>query len=271
MINYLGIDVDYKKMSVTILQTNNEKSLQPIKSFVRRSARMTKAQINAFNALSPEYLIPFEEIKPESQHIKKMSELCSKVKKADGKVIVEIGFGNGKVTAMIAEKNINNLYIAIEVYKPGIGNLLKLIEEKKIDNIRIINHDAAEVMDKLPIISDIDGFHIFFPDPWPKRGHIKRRIINADFTQKIMDKLKAGGYIYAVTDWKDYGLQMQMVFRSFPALYSPFESFIPTHQQQDKYTDIIPWRAQTEFEKKGLKKNHEIYESFFIKKLIKNL
>ena len=236
-----------------------------IKSFVLRTGRMTKAQINALNLLSSEYVIPFEEIKAESQYIEKLSDLCSKIKKADGKIIVEIGFGIGNVTAMIAEKNINNLYIGIEVYKPGIGNLLKLIDEKKINNIRIINHDAVEVVDKLDIISKIDGFHIFFPDPWPKRKHIKRRIINTNFIQKITDKLKAGGYIYAVTDWKDYGMQMQQVFRSFPSLYSPFENFIPGYQEENKYADIIPWRAETNFEKKGLKKNHGIYESFFIK------
>ena len=252
-------------MSVPILQTNNEKPLKIIKTFVLRSGRMTKAQFNAFNLLSPEYVIPFKEIKAESQYIKKLSELCSKIKKADGSVIVEIGFGNGKVTAMIAEKNINNIYIGIEVYKPGIGSLLKYIDEKKINNIRIINNDAVEVIEKLDLISEIDGFHIFFPDPWPKRSHIKRRIINPDFTKKIIDKLKTGGYIYAVTDWKDYGLQMQQVFRSFSSLYSPFENFAPKQQKQDEYAGIIPWRAETDYEKKGLKKNHEIYESFFIK------
>ncbi|MCL2480742.1 MAG: tRNA (guanosine(46)-N7)-methyltransferase TrmB [Spirochaetaceae bacterium] len=251
-----------------MLQTNNEKPLRVIKSFVIRTGRMTKGQISALKLLSPEYVIPFEEINAESQYIKKISELCFSTRKAGGKVIVEIGFGNGKVTAMIAEKNINNFYIGIEVYKSGIGSLLKLIDEKKINNIRIINHDAVEVTDKLDLISEIDGFHIFFPDPWPKRSHIKRRIINTDFTKKIIDKLKAGGYIYAVTDWKDYGIQMQQVFRSFPSLYSPFENFIPNshEQQEEKYADIIPWRAETNFERKGLKKNHIIYESFFIKK-----
>ncbi|MCL2791534.1 MAG: tRNA (guanosine(46)-N7)-methyltransferase TrmB [Spirochaetaceae bacterium] len=244
---------------------NNEKHFKKIKTFMFRTGRMTKAQISALKLLSPEYVIPFEEINPESQCIKKLSELCSQIKKAGGKVIVEIGFGTGKVTAAIAEKNINNIYIGIEVYKPGIGSLLKLVDEKKISNIRIVNHDAVEVVEKLDIISEIDGFHIFFPDPWPKRNHIKRRIINMDFTKKIIDKLKTGGYIYAVTDWKDYGMQMQQVFRSFPSLSSPFENFIPDHQDaKDKYADIIPWRAETDFERKGLKKNHGIYESFFI-------
>ena len=248
------------------MQINNEKPLRSIKSFVLRTGRITKAQINALNLLSPEYVIPFEEIKAGSQHVKKLSELCSKVKEAGGKVIVEIGFGSGKNSAMIAEKNKNNLYIGIEVYKPGVGSLLKLIDEKKISNIRIINHDAVEVVEKLDIISEIDGFHIFFPDPWPKRSHIKRRIINMDFTQKMIDKLKAGGYIYAVTDWKDYGLQMQQVFRSFPALYSPFESFVPVAEPGTASLAQIPWRAETDFERKAIKKNHGVYESFFIRK-----
>ncbi|MCL2293427.1 MAG: tRNA (guanosine(46)-N7)-methyltransferase TrmB [Spirochaetes bacterium] len=269
------------------MQENFEKPLKTIKSFVLRAGRMTKAQADALNRLSPEYVIPFEDAEgaPESQFIKKISELCSGIKKAAGKVIVEIGFGSGKTTAMIAEKNANNFYIGIEVYKPGVGSLLKLIEEKKINNIRIINHDAAEVMEKLDIISVfpterasasegsplvIDGFHIFFPDPWPKRNHSKRRIINADFTRKIINKLGPGGYIYAVTDWKDYGLQMQQIFRSFPALYSPFESFVPKLQEfRDPLCDAavlqIPWRGETDFERKGLKKNHEIYESFFVR------
>ena len=254
-------------MSIPLL-TNKEKPLRSIKSFVLRTGRLTKGQINALKVLSPKYVIPFEEINAESEHIKNLSELCSNVKKTGGKIIVEIGFGSGKVTAMIAEKNINNLYIGIEVYKPGIGSLLILIDDKKINNIRIINYDAVDVVDKLDLVSKIDGFHIFFPDPWPKRSHIKRRIINMDFTKKIIDKLKTGGYIYAVTDWKDYGVQMQQVFRSFPPLYSPFDNFIPSNhdQQQSEYTNIIPWRAETDFERKGLKKDHEIFESFFIKK-----
>ncbi len=246
-------------------ETENEKHLKTIKSFVLRAGRLTKGQLHALNIAGPLYVIPFKEIKHDSLCIKKLSELCINAKNNGGKVIVEIGFGSGKVTAMIAEKNINNIYIGIEVYKPGVGSLLKLIDEKKINNIRIINHDAAEVVDKIDLISEIDGFHIFFPDPWPKRKHIKRRIINNDFTQKIINKLCDGGYIYAVTDWKDYGFQMQHVFRSFNSLHSPFENFVPEKKEQDKYIDIIPWRAETDFEKKGLKKNHGIYESFFIK------
>jgi len=255
-------------MSVLILQVSNEKRFSKIKTFMLRTGRMTKGQVNALELLSPEYVIPFEEISAVSQSVKKLSELCFQIKKAGGKVIVEIGFGSGKVTAMIAEKNMNNIYIGIEVYRPGIGSLLKFIGEKKINNIRIINHDAVEVIEKLNVISDVDGFHIFFPDPWPKRKHLKRRIINTDFTGKMIDKLNAGGYIYAVTDWKNYALQMQQVFRAFPSLYSPFENFIPNdNEAQDKYAEMIPWRGETDFEKKGLKKNHGIYESFFIKKV----
>ena len=251
------------------MQINNEKPLRAIKSFVLRTGRITKAQDNALKLLSPEYVIPFVEINRGSPRLKKLSELCSNAKKAGGKVIVEIGFGSGKVTAMIAEKSANNIYIGIEVYKPGIGSLLKLIDEKKLNNMRIINHDAVEVIEKLDLISEIDGFHIFFPDPWPKRKHVKRRIINEDFVKKIIDKLTAGGYIYAVTDWEDYGLQMQQVFRSFPSLNSPFESFIPCASgNQQEYANIIPWRTETDFERKGLKKDHGIYESFFYKEPI---
>jgi tRNA (guanine-N7-)-methyltransferase len=200
-------------------------------------------------------------------------KLCGKTKKTGGKIIVEIGFGNGITTAMMAEKNPHNIYIGIEVYKPGIGNLLKLIDEKKLCNVVIINHDAVEVIEKFKRFLKIDAFHIFFPDPWQKRKHVKRRIINETFVASMLDLLDTDSYIYVVTDWKDYAQQIQNVMRSFNKLFSLFDMFVAADYNAEKtncskssyISELkIPWRPETNFEIKGKKHGRNIYESFFI-------
>ncbi len=230
-----------------------------IKSFVLRTGRLTKARQDAISELGPLYLIPFDKEMFDKTDLLK---LLGETQERGGKVIVEIGFGNGEATASIAERNSENLYICIEVYPPGVGNLLKLIGYKKLENIRIINHDAFEVIECMKGKAEADGFHIFFPDPWQKKKHNKRRIMNREFTLSLADCLSEGGYIYAVTDWKDYGMQMQEVFRSISALCSPYSGFA----QKNDEKPLLPWRPETNFERKGLKQNHLVYESYFIKK-----
>ncbi len=254
----------------------HENRNRSIRSFVLRTGRMTKAQHNAMEKYSQFYILPFEKICRDGE----VPEFLEKAAAAEGKLVAEIGFGNGEATALIAEKNRKDSYLGIEVYPPGVGNLLKLASEKKLENIRVIRHDAVEVLDALSGKVLFDGFHIFFPDPWHKKKHNKRRLINREFAAKMISLLKTGGYIYAVTDWQDYGVQMQDVFRSFTSLCSPFESFaiLPDTSPEDGEKEEIlsirdgrndpglpPWRPQTSFERKGRKKEHGIYESFFIK------
>ncbi len=232
-----------------------EKSQRRIKSFVLRQGRFSKGQQEAFETLGPRFLLEYRKEKTDYQAIFNN----------DNPVVMEIGFGNGFATAEIAEKNKETNYIGIEVYKPGVGNLLRYIGSRSLENVRIFNHDAVEIIDDMIAENSLDGFHIFFPDPWHKKKHNKRRLINPEFTDKLSSRLKKGGYIYAVTDWENYGIQMQEVLRGCSRLESPFPGYATEEEKALKKVEV-PWRPETRFEEKGLKKNHGIYESYFIKK-----
>jgi tRNA (guanine-N7-)-methyltransferase len=160
-------------------------------------------------------------------------------------IIVEIGFGMGDATAEIAKAHPDNGYIAIEVHPPGIGKLLSLIEEHNLSNVRIIEGDAIEILETMFDDHSINGFHLFFPDPWPKMKHNKRRIVNAEFLALIHRKLKASGYINIATDWVPYAESINGVFAD-SALFTGGEVPRPL------------WRPYTKFEGKGLDKDHRI-------------
>lgn len=221
-----------------------------IKSFVLRSGRITKLQQHALDNYAPLYCIPYDAEKKldfgdifHNQH----------------PVVVEIGFGDGEATHQMAERNPEANYLALEVYPPGIGALLNVIHTEKLSNVRIVQHDAAEVVENMVASGTVSGFHIFFPDPWQKKRHNKRRLINSTFVAILADKLKTGGYIYCATDWEEYAYQMQEVLRGQAGLSSPFASFA------QKPNSIVPWRPQTKFERKGLEKGRTIFESYFVK------
>jgi len=217
-----------------------------IKSYVLRKGRMSDGQRAAYGQLKDVHclryedrLIDFTRIFPDSQHY-----------------FLEIGFGMGDVTHVIAEKNPQNAYIGIEVHSPGVGKLLSEIDKKGLTNLKAIEHDAVEVLNNMIPENSLDGIHIFFPDPWQKKKHNKRRLIQPDFTKLISKKLKPGGYLYAVSDWQDYAEQILDVFSAEELLTNKYE----------KWADPQDWRTETKFERKGLKKNHLIREVFFIRK-----
>ena len=166
---------------------------------------------------------------------------------------MEIGFGMGSATAIVAENNPEINYIAIEVHRPGIGKLLWEIEKRKLKNIRIIEGDAAEIINKVKPGSVV-GFHIFFPDPWPKKRHHKRRLVTRPFTGLLASKLSPGGYIYMASDWADYGEWALNELSATPGIKNRYKG----------YAEPQTWRPKTEFERKGLLKKHSIYELFFI-------
>jgi tRNA (guanine-N7-)-methyltransferase len=163
----------------------------------------------------------------------------------------------GKVTADIAEANSGNNYLGIEVFKAGIGKLLWEIERRSLTNIRIIEHDAAEAIEKMFKPLSVSAFHLFFPDPWPKKRHHKRRLVQMPFVQLLASRLNSGGYIYMASDWENYAEQAMAVFSAVPELFNP---------NGDSFAENISWRPLTKFEKKGLAKNHVIREIYFIKK-----
>jgi tRNA (guanine-N7-)-methyltransferase len=171
-------------------------------------------------------------------------------------VVLEIGFGMGDATHQIAFDNPNKAYIGVEVHQPGVGKLLDRITKRELTNIRIIEHDACEVVDNMIPAGSLGGIHIFFPDPWPKKKHHKRRLIQEPFLTELVKRLKPGGYIYAATDWDDYADQMLEVLSSNKLLKNGYNGF----------ADHQSWRPLTNFEQKGLNKSHEIHEVYFVKK-----
>ena len=215
-----------------------------IKSYVLRTGKMTIAQKRSYNELSGVYCL-------------QINKEIIDYKKAFGNsnpVIIEIGFGSGIATAQIAEENPEHNYLGIEVYKSGIGKLLWEIQKRGLKNIRIIEGDAAEIVKLLPK-NAAKGFHIFFPDPWPKKRHYKRRLITRPFTDTLAYCLLKKGYIYMTTDWENYADWAMAELLSTPGLVNKFKGFALT---QD-------WRPKTSFEKKGLEKNHKIHELYFLK------
>ncbi|MGI5110633.1 tRNA (guanosine(46)-N7)-methyltransferase TrmB [Treponema putidum] len=216
-----------------------------IKTFVLRTGRMTEGQKRNYEAFYQKWCIPYTEnpigFKTLFQN--------------DNPVIIEIGFGMGTATAQIAEDNPDKNYLGIEVFKAGVGKLLGEIEEKKLNNVRIIEHDAIEVLENMINDESIDSFHIFFPDPWQKKRNHKRRLVRRPRTDLLSKRLKKGGYIYMVTDWENYAEDAFEQLRETPNLKSKYEKFAPSQS----------WRPTTKFEKKGLKKEHVINELIFEK------
>lgn len=173
----------------------------------------------------------------------------------DNPVTVEIGFGMGAATAIIAKEHPENNYIGIEVHKPGIGRLMGLIEEKHLNNIRIIEHDALEALEDMFCCGSVEAFHIFFPDPWPKKRHNKRRLITRPRTDLIASRLATGGYLYMVTDWEDYAQWALRELTATEGLVNKYDGFAPRQT----------WRPDTKFETRGTNQGRGIRELYFVK------
>jgi tRNA (guanine-N7-)-methyltransferase len=204
---------------------------------------MSDAQRRSYAALASRYLIPFTE----------MSLDFRAVFGNENPVTLEIGFGMGIATAIIAGENPGKNYLGIEVFRPGIGRLLWEIEKRRLDNIRIIEHDAVEVCEEMIPPASLGGVHIFFPDPWPKKRHHKRRLVKRPFTELLARRLAPAGYIYMVTDWAEYGDWALGELSLTAGLVNLYGGFAPPQA----------WRPQTKFETKGLQKNHEVRELLF--------
>ncbi len=168
-------------------------------------------------------------------------------------VIAEIGFGMGEATALIGQSNPDTGYLAIEVHKPGIGKLMARIEELSLTNIRIIEGDAHPIVKTMVPDQSLDGVHLFFPDPWPKKRHHKRRIINSDFLALIHPKIKDGGFFHIATDWVPYAEHIAEVFAASP-LFTGGEVERPV------------WRPVTRFEGQGITKDHQVTDLRYFKK-----
>lgn len=223
-----------------------------LKSFVIRQGWFTDAQKKAYESLSPRYMLPvsFDQLSSSEEKLNYKDIFGN-----TGNVILEIGFGSGFATAEIAKANPEKNYIGIEVHKPGIGRLLWEIEKQNLNNIRIIEYDAVPVLEKIIAPESLDAVHVFFPDPWPKKKHHKRRLVQRPFTLTLAKCLKQGGYLYMVTDWEDYALYALEELSATEGLKNNYDGF----------ADSQTWRPRTRFEQKGLDKEHIIRELYFTK------
>lgn len=216
-----------------------------IKTFVLRASRMTDSQKRDYETLSTRWCIPFEK-KPLN---------FADIFNNSNPVVVEIGFGMGAATAIIAEQNPNINYLGLEVHTPGVGRLLGNIRDKNLQNLLIVEHDAMEVLEYMIPDNSVSGFHVFFPDPWPKKKHHKRRLMQRPRTNLLSQKLYEGGYVYMATDWEPYAEFALEELSLTENLKNKYEGYAP-HQD---------WRPETKFEHKGLLAERKICELFFEK------
>ncbi|MBI2729008.1 MAG: tRNA (guanosine(46)-N7)-methyltransferase TrmB [Polaromonas sp.] len=218
-----------------------------IRSFVRRTGRTTAGQAKAFADVGPQFLATY------AQGAMDFPAVFGR----EAPVVLEIGFGMGEATAHIAAVMPEKNFLCCEVHTPGVGALLKRIEEQSLTNIRILQHDAVEVIDHMLPLQSLDGVHIFFPDPWHKKKHNKRRLIQAPLVAKLAARLKPGGYLHCATDWQPYAEQILEVLKAEPLLRNT------APEGGDGYGVKPTYRPLTKFENRGIKLGHGVWDVVF--------
>lgn len=226
----------------------DEPFMRVIKTYVLRAGRMGSGQIRAFEQFGSQFLIPYTTERLDAAAIFGRS----------APLILEIGFGMGDATAKIAHTRPDDNFLCCEVHAPGVGALLKRCGEEGIDNIRIVQHDAVEVMDQMLGENSLDGVHIFFPDPWHKSRHHKRRLIQSAFVNRLARHIKSGGYLHLATDWQPYAEQMMDVVSAEPLLKN-------TVIDGNGFAEKPNYRPLTKFENRGLKLGHGVWDLVFTK------
>lgn len=215
-----------------------------IKSYVKRATRMSAHQRDAYERLSATYCVPrvSQPVDPRAFFPCPSHDL-----------ILEIGFGMGAATAELAEAMPGINFLGVEVYKPGVGKLLARVEEGELENVRIIHDDAILVLEEMLPPESLNGIHLFFPDPWQKKRHHKRRIVRPALTRVMQERLVPGGYLYMVTDWEEYAHAALEVLEGTTGLENEYDGFAPPRE----------WRPRTAFEEKGRRASRPIRELFF--------
>ena len=268
------------------MQDKSKKHFDRIRSFVLRAGRTTAGQQRAIDDLGPQFLLPFQET---------VLDLQQAFNGSSHPKILEIGFGMGETTAKIAALRSTDDFLAIEVHPPGVGALLKLIGENNLTNLRLIRHDAVEVLERMIAPNALDGIHIYFADPWHKKRHHKRRLIQAQFVKLLVSRLKPGAYLHLATDWHNYAEQMLLVLNAESALSNTSteqielttfaiedasnseesedsnesKEFRPTLEQLgSKHPAFVgrpAYRPITKFENRGLKLGHGVWDLLYKK------
>jgi tRNA (guanine-N7-)-methyltransferase len=232
-----------------------------IKSFVRRAGRTTTGQTKAFEDLGPQFLLPYQSSAIDFSAAYAGAASSTGQNASDARpTILEIGFGMGEATAAIAALMPEKNFLCCEVHEPGVGALLKRIGEQGLKNIRIVSHDAVEVIDHMLLPDSLDGVHIFFPDPWHKKKHNKRRLIQAPLIAKLAARLKVGGYLHCATDWQPYAEQILEVLSAEPLLKNTASS---KHPELAGYAPKPHYRPLTKFENRGIKLGHGVWDVVF--------
>lgn len=209
---------------------------RPVRSFVLRQGRFSPGQQQARERLMPRFGIDYAPSPLD----------WAKAFGREAPRILEIGFGMGETTARIAEENPGNDYLGVEVHGPGVGALLRRLEERNLGNVRIVQHDAVEVVRDMIAPGSLAGIHVFFPDPWPKKRHHKRRLLQPPFVALLATRLKAGGYLHAATDWQEYAEEILTVVSGTQALRNPHPGFAARPAS----------RPETKFEQRGRRLGH---------------
>ncbi|MFZ9340890.1 MAG: tRNA (guanosine(46)-N7)-methyltransferase TrmB [Candidatus Methylopumilus sp.] len=225
-------------------QNKEEIKKRPIRTYILRQGRITAAQKKAIQDNFQKHAVIFEN---------KIINFDDIFKNKNSDLILEIGFGMGTSTAEIAKSNLNKNYIAIEVHSPGVGNLLKLIQEDDISNLKIIQHDAVEVLNLMIKNDSLDGIHIFFPDPWPKKRHHKRRLIQSNLLKLIAQKIKKTGYLHIATDWEDYAVWIIDLLDKEELL----------QKMSDDFFKKPDYRPLTKYENRGIKLGYRVWDMIY--------
>ena len=214
-----------------------------IRSFVTRAGRLSTAQARAIEQVGPRFCLPYQ---------KATLDVAAAFDRA-APTIFEIGFGMGETTAAIAAGMPDKNFIAVEVHTPGVGSLLKQIEEQGLQNLRLIQHDAVEVLTHMIAPDSLAGVHVFFPDPWHKARHNKRRLIQPALVALLCSRMAPGGTLHCATDWQEYAEQMLTVLGAEPALVNT----------ADGYAERPAYRPVTKFENRGIRLGHGVWDLMF--------
>ena len=217
-----------------------------IRSFVLRQGRVSSAQLRYYEDMMEKIGVPYV---PAPHNLDTVFGRSSEV----APKILEIGFGMGETSAAISAANPQNDYLGIEVHTPGVGSLCKLIAEMGLTNQRIVQHDAVEVLRDMIQPEALSGVHVFFPDPWPKARHHKRRLIQPPLVALLASRLKTGGYLHCATDWENYAEQMLDVLAAEPSLQNTADGYAPRPD----------YRPLTKFEQRGLRLGHGVWDLVF--------
>jgi tRNA (guanine-N7-)-methyltransferase len=218
---------------------------RPIRSFVRRAGRIGPGQQRALAELGPRFVLPFRAAPLDLPATFGRVAPC----------VLEIGFGMGDATAQVAVAMPGTDFIGVEVHEPGVGALLKRIGEQQLGNVRIVQHDAVEVLQQMLQPGTLAGAHVWFPDPWHKLRHHKRRLIQPPLVALLTSRLRPGGYLHCATDWLPYAGQMLEVLNAEPLLINTAAG----------YAERPAWRPMTKFENRGLKLGHGVWDLLFVR------